>query len=291
MTDLDDLLSILVCPADQQKLAPQGDGSLECVSCGRRYPVEQGIASFVDLTEDPAAEIKAREISSRDASYSDRRRNRRREVERLPEIAALKRMLGNVAGKTLIDAGCGYGETTAVAKGAACLVGVDFSVEGLRRYVAPAGVRVLPVHADVIQPPFPTGFFDAAISSQVLEHLPRPEQRDAYVRGLARVLKPGGRLALTVYNWHQARKRQGIAKEGFHASGVFYHCYEPAELKELVAPHFGTVEVFPVGAILPGLWRLKRRLGRFYPPVDRLLCAVPQTLRYGELLAAQCLRP
>lgn len=47
---------------------------------------------------------------------------------------------------------------------------------------------------DITTLPVPEGSFDAVLCSEVLEHVPRPEQA---VRELARVLKTGGWLALT----------------------------------------------------------------------------------------------
>jgi uncharacterized protein YbaR (Trm112 family) len=38
-----ELLEILACPADKQPVELQGDDFLVCHSCGRRYPIEDGI--------------------------------------------------------------------------------------------------------------------------------------------------------------------------------------------------------------------------------------------------------
>jgi SAM-dependent methyltransferase len=48
--------------------------------------------------------------------------------------------------------------------------------------------------SDITEIPVPDGSFDAVLCSEVLEHVPRPDQA---VRELARALKPDGRLALT----------------------------------------------------------------------------------------------
>lgn len=38
-----ELLEILACPADKQPVELQGDDFLVCHTCGRRYPIEDGI--------------------------------------------------------------------------------------------------------------------------------------------------------------------------------------------------------------------------------------------------------
>jgi len=41
-----DLLDILVCPIDKQRLRLEGE-TLICESCGRRYPIEDGIPNML----------------------------------------------------------------------------------------------------------------------------------------------------------------------------------------------------------------------------------------------------
>lgn len=50
-----ELLSILACPADRAPVREEGD-RLVCESCGRRYPVRDGIpVMLVDEAEPPAS--------------------------------------------------------------------------------------------------------------------------------------------------------------------------------------------------------------------------------------------
>ena len=52
--------------------------------------------------------------------------------------------------------------------------------------------------------PFPSNTFDAAVCTQVLEHVPEPQQ---VVNEISRVLKPGGTFFLSApQSWHQHQK-------------------------------------------------------------------------------------
>lgn len=61
-----------------------------------------------------------------------------------------------------------------------------------------------PVQADLGALPFPDGMFDAALAVSTIEHVP---DDGAALRELARVLRPGGALALSVPFAAQARER------------------------------------------------------------------------------------
>jgi glycosyltransferase involved in cell wall biosynthesis/SAM-dependent methyltransferase len=100
-------------------------------------------------------------------------------------------------GDRLLDAGTGLGNVLHVAERAApgaTAVGVDRSAERLGRARA-EGVAAPVARADLVDLPTPTGAFDAVLCSEVLEHL--DDDRAALVE-LRRVLRPGGRLVVTV---------------------------------------------------------------------------------------------
>ncbi len=102
----------------------------------------------------------------------------------------------------LLDFGCGNGaQTLALAPRFRQTVGVDVEREHLRALArAVAGVapgRVTPVLFGGGRLPFRDRAFDAAVSFEVLEHV--PDDRAALAE-LRRVLRPGGVLVLTVPN-------------------------------------------------------------------------------------------
>ena len=118
--------------------------------------------------------------------------------------------LGLQAGERLLDIGCGFGRHTyeGIKRGASvisCDLGVT-ELEGVRAIVAamaqddeiPDGVAFMAVDGDATALPFPDASFERAIAREVVEHI--PDDGRAFGE-LARVLKPGGMLAVTVPAW------------------------------------------------------------------------------------------
>lgn len=103
-------------------------------------------------------------------------------------------------GGIALDVGAGPGSiTTSLAHAAGpdgLALGIDISKPMLTRAVrAAAGPQVGFLRADAQKLPFRDGTFDAAISVAVLQLIPDPA---AALAEIARVLKPGGRLAVMV---------------------------------------------------------------------------------------------
>ena len=118
--------------------------------------------------------------------------------------------LETLRGSIVLDAGCGMGRYLRVAAEAgAVVVGMDLSraVEAARDLTAEwSGVSV--VQGDLLRPPFDPGTFDHIYSLGVLDHTPDP--RRAFLE-LARLLKPGGRIAIWVYPREKPRLERVIA--------------------------------------------------------------------------------
>lgn len=105
----------------------------------------------------------------------------------------------DLAGAVVLDAGCGMGRYLRIAAsaGARTVVGLDLSeaVQAARDLTAELpGVSV--ARGDLLRPPFAAGTFDQIYSLGVLDHTPDP--RAAFL-AVARLLKPGGRIAIWVY--------------------------------------------------------------------------------------------
>jgi SAM-dependent methyltransferase len=290
-----DSIATLACPHDGatplELHTASGDadaiqsGELCCPTCGSKFPITQGIPRFLVLSEDETSAIKRQEIAARDRA-SRKRTSWELPVERFAEVDALAAAVGDCRGHRTLDAGCGVGLATSVLSTAAQILALDFSWEGLMKFYFPYSTPLELIQGDVCRLPFADGVFDLALSSQVLEHVPSAAARETFIAALARVLKPNGRLVLTVYNWDVGRQQSGIAKEGFHANGIFYRCFDAAELERTLAPHFAIDAIWGLQVTLPLTFRLMTRLGRRTVSWDRLWRRGAIGRRYGKLLLA-----
>lgn len=110
--------------------------------------------------------------------------------------------LGDLAGKRVLDIGCGLGgKTVAYAEAKARVTGVDLSAENIAKcsvFARARGVEAVFVAGDAERLPFAAGSFDVVIANDSLEHFANPE---GALRELARVLAPGGSIFLFFTPW------------------------------------------------------------------------------------------
>jgi len=104
-------------------------------------------------------------------------------------------------GLDVLDVGCGQGlDLVQYAMAGARAVGVDLTprhVELARLHLAALGLDGEVAGGDAESLPFPDASFDRASSNGVLHHTPDIE---AALREIRRVLRPGGRATIIVYN-------------------------------------------------------------------------------------------
>jgi SAM-dependent methyltransferase len=171
-----------------------------CTACQRLYPLHKGVLRFVD-EENYAASFGFQWLTFRDTQL-DNGQERRSEAD-------FRRRTGfvpqDLAGKLVLDVGCGMGRFAEVAtRWGACVVGVDLSLapEAAAENLADRDATFL--QADVFKLPFAPESFDLIYSLGVLHHTPNCEQA---FKGLPPLLKPGGRIAIWLYskynNWYK----------------------------------------------------------------------------------------
>lgn len=118
------------------------------------------------------------------------------DLQRRLEIVYGEFLPGDLSGCQLLDVGSGTGwfSKRAVERGAT-VTSLDIGESLLRQTLSKASVR--PVVGDTLALPFRRACFDIVVSSEVIEHTTNPE---VAVSEMARVLRPGGVLALTCPN-------------------------------------------------------------------------------------------
>jgi SAM-dependent methyltransferase len=138
------------------------------------------------------------------------------------------------AGDCVLDVGCGEGRHTfeALRRGAE-VVSVDIDAGALRKTawaagsLGPASGR-LAVRADARALPFPDAAFDRVICAETLEHI---DDDATAIDELARVLRPGGRLALTVPRYLPERVCWALSREYRETPGGHVRIYRGSELR------------------------------------------------------------
>lgn len=187
-----EVLGILRCLTCQSPLDQQADG-LVCAGCGRRYPAVKGVVRFVEAENYAGSfgfQWKLHARTQLDDATSQRSESAfRRRTGFRPE---------DLAGKLVLDVGCGMGRFAEVAtRWGAHVVGIDLSLasEVAAENLADRNATIF--QADVFQLPFASSSFDFIYSIGVLHHTPNCEQA---VKVLPKFLKPGGRIAVWLYS-------------------------------------------------------------------------------------------
>lgn len=157
-------------------------------------------------------------------------------LEPLEELASLVPLLKRERAKRVLDLGCGSGRhTVMLAREGFEVFGMDVSPEGVRlarRWLREEGLKAsLRVSSCYRRFPFSDSFFDAVVSVQVIHHNRRGKVRQC-ISEMARVLRPGGVLFVSVPSW---KRRKGISRK---SRKVAPHTYVPVEGRETGVVHF-----------------------------------------------------
>jgi SAM-dependent methyltransferase len=186
------VLAILRCLSCQGTLRQEESG-LTCVVCQRQYPAVKGVVRFVDA-QHYAGSFGFQWLTFRDTQL-DNDESRRSESD-------FRRRTGftpeDLAGKLVLDVGCGMGRFAEVAtRWGAYVVGVDLSLAEEAAAENLKDREAAFFQADVFKLPFAPESFDVIYSIGVLHHTPNCEQA---FKVLPPLLKPGGKIAIWLYS-------------------------------------------------------------------------------------------
>jgi SAM-dependent methyltransferase len=199
--------------------------------------------------------------------------------------------LGLQAGDRLLDLGCGGGRHAfeALRRGAR-VVALDADAAEVKdagallqaMVEAGDGEEGAAVVGDALTLPFPDAAFDRVIAAEVLEHIP-PDR--AAMTELARVLRPGGTMAVTVPRWYPELVNWALSDEYHSNPGGHIRIYRRSALVARLAD----AGLAPYGS---------HHAHALHTPYWWLKCAVgvrddehPLVKRYHELLVWDITHP
>jgi SAM-dependent methyltransferase len=204
-----DLLELIVCPECEAEFDLQDErfdegeiesGRLVCRGENHRYPIREFIPRFVEL--DTYADAFALEWNAFRTAHLDSYTGLNYLDRQLQTF--LDFPLEQLAGKLVLDAGCGLGRFTEIVlnhEGTVVAVdlsrAIDAAFENLKRRD-----NIYFLQADIFKLPFRKETFDFAYSWGVLHHTPDPPKA---FQSLPPLVRPGGKVMTMVYaNYNKA---------------------------------------------------------------------------------------
>jgi len=174
-------------------------------------------------------ELRARIQASFDEAVRDEENFPSTIDPRIFHVKLIRGHLGDLAGKRILDVGCGKGRFARILhddEPQAEIWGLDISEQMLR--FVPAGIHTRA--GSMTELPFDDASFDGAYATESLEHAVEIERT---VSEICRVVKPGGRIAIIDKNAEQW---------GRLATPEWERWFTPNELKRLLRRHCSQVE-------------------------------------------------
>lgn len=177
-------------------------------------------------------------------------------------LAIAKRCLGDPSGLSVLDVGCGVGETDRFLDGSfGSLDGVDVS-RGAIETASASNPWARYKSYDGKTLPYESASFDLTFTICVMHHVP-PDLWRAFTREMARVTRPGGAVVVFEHNPFNPLTRLAVNRCAFDDDAVLLRMSKTKQLlkeSELVVAESRFILFFPWQ--IRGLDRLERGLGR-----------------------------
>ena len=169
-------------------------GSLACAACDKSYPIVRGVPRFV--AGEQYADTFGRQWTRWSVTQQDSMNGSRIFLDRMLRYTGWTPE--SMAGKVVVDAGCGPGGFIDVNHPhAAAMIGFDLSV-AIEACYDNHGKRpnVYLAQGDIFNPPIRRNVADRLYTFGVVQHTPDPE---GAFRSLIPLVKEGGEIAVWVY--------------------------------------------------------------------------------------------
>jgi ubiquinone/menaquinone biosynthesis C-methylase UbiE len=183
---------------------------------------------------------------------------------------AYGRLIGPLAGKQVLDVGCGTGRgLTSFSAEARFAMGCDASLDMLsfarKKVTGRQNCSFSVAYAQHL--PFPQNSFDVVAALNFL-HLFSVETQKAMIAEMKRVLKPGGILVLEFDNALQG-VGLGLYKRWFRDE----HGSLPGEIRNALGDQLKVVGIY--GAVFPIIWRWLHHFPTAAMPIEKLAYFAP----------------
>lgn len=242
-----ELVQLLCCPRHTDVALRYDADALVCPTCEARFPVSEGIVSFLSAQEMSDQDERERAMRDEESAWYDAMFEGYTDAVEIPTAV---RRIGRPNGPVL-DAGCGTGRITqALLPLGQPILAVDYSRECLRRMLARTrGGAVLGVQADLRSLPIRSGAVVAATCIETYSQFRRDDRR-RILEGLHRALAPGGLLSISAFNYNLMFRVWRLlgnegARQGEHMLGgdYYYYRFDKAEFRRELEAFFSVEEL------------------------------------------------
>ncbi len=208
----------------------------------------------------------------------------------------------------ILDAGCGTGRfmpliashlTFNEEESRRVIVGIDISMESLlvaqekAAYLKKGNISGLLIQASATEIPFKPNSFDLIVCSEMFEHILDRDEQLKLLKEFRAILKPGGRLVLSTYNYSLWDKVKGVPKIRIKSRGnkPNYIRFKRNEFYNLITSIFSPNEIIHCFGTLC-FWGIPHRLlnplysyfGFIIRRIEKFIEKTPLSILFGHLL-------